>query len=89
METLGVSKTDGNVDTIVHVMNIIAPKATMTPTFMYHRQNLGERLEILDISPLNFWVFHMMTGKLSSTPCVDNLSRNIATNIQMTAKAIK
>ena len=30
--------------------------------------NLGEKLEILDISPLSLWVFHMMTGKLSSTP---------------------
>ena len=56
------------VDTMGYVMNIIAPNATMTPTFMYHRQNLGDRLFILDMNPLNRWVFHMMTGKFNSTP---------------------
>ena len=68
IETEGVSKTVGSVDTMVYVMNIIAPNATMTPTFMYHRQNLGDRLFILDMNPLNRWVFHMMTGKFNSTP---------------------
>ena len=68
METEGVSKTVGNVATIVYVMNIMAPKATTTPTFMYHLQNYGDRLLILDISPLRRWVFHIITGKSSSTP---------------------
>jgi hypothetical protein len=68
IDTDGVSKTVGKVDTSVHVIKIMAPKATTIPRFMYHRQNLGEKLEILDISPLRRWVLHIMTGKFISTP---------------------
>ena len=68
IETAGVSKADGIDETSVHVMKIIAPKATTIPTFMYHRQNVGEKLEILDISPLSLFVFHITTGKFNSTP---------------------
>ena len=52
IDTDGVSKTVGKVDTSVHVMKIMAPKATTIPRFMYHLQNLGEKLEIPDIIPL-------------------------------------
>ena len=51
IDTEGVSKTDGIVDMIDHVTKIIAPNATTIPTFMYYLQNVGEKLEILDISP--------------------------------------
>ena len=68
IETAGVSKTDGKDETSRYVIKIIAPKATTIPTFMNHRQNFGEKLEILDISPLRRWVFHIITGKFSSTP---------------------
>jgi hypothetical protein len=68
IDTDGVSKTVGKVDTSVHVMKIMAPKATTIPRFMYHLQNLGEKLEIPDISPLRRWVLHIMTGKFISTP---------------------
>ena len=47
IETAGASKTDGSELTNVHVINAIAPKATTIPTFMYHLQNVGEKLEIL------------------------------------------
>ena len=68
IETAGVSKTDGIDETNVHVIRIIAANATTIPTFMNHRQNVGEKLEILDISPRSLWVFHIMTGKFNSTP---------------------
>ena len=68
MDTAGVSKTEGSDETNVHVINIMAPNATTIPTFMYHRQNVGEKLEILDISPRSLWVFHINTGKFISTP---------------------
>jgi hypothetical protein len=68
METAGVSNTDGSDETSVHVINIIAPKATTIPRFMNDRQNLGERLLILDIRPLSLWVFHIITGKFISNP---------------------
>jgi len=53
METDGVSNADGMELITDHVINIMAIKATTIPTFMNHRQNLGEKLEILDISPLS------------------------------------
>ena len=68
IETAGVSKTEGSDEINVHVIKIMAPKATIIPTFIYHRQNVGEKLEILDISPLSLFVFHIITGKFNSTP---------------------
>ena len=89
IDTAGVSKTDGIELINVHVINIIAPNDTTIPTFMNHLQNVGEKLEILDISPRSLLVFHIMTGKLVSTPNFSNLPRNVKANIQMITKAIK
>lgn len=86
MKQEGVSNTDANELTIVHVINIIAIYDITTPRFIKHFQKRGKRLASFSMKFLNLSVLHIISGKLISNPWLFNFSFNPNANIQITMK---